>query len=246
MNRYKSFSLFLFTLFIAVSCGGDKLQISGDPEAIQLAQSMLDALGGRQEWAEFKSVYVRTVSISIGQDGPLVLEEWIELDRPRVLNAQAVDGKPVFQILDGNDGWIIRESEISLISSSRITGLLDWHNHYMMRAIQSIASGGEKKEVRINGGNTFSLYENGSFIGSFVLNGKSLPVKYSTSADMESSKSILLTKWGEYKGLNYPLEIQNGSGLSIIKTDYWDPRKTDAEKAFNISFNPAEIAERRK
>ncbi|HLF35620.1 MAG TPA: hypothetical protein VI583_15360 [Cyclobacteriaceae bacterium] len=243
MGLFKKFRIFLISAFILISCKDHgKLSIAGDPEAIQLAQSMMEALGGREEWSKFKSIYIRSVN-STTREGSFILEEWIELEIPRAMNRQVINGEPVIRILDGNDGWIIRQNKVDLLSSSAVTSLLDWHKHYMLRALQGVAAGGERRELKMNGKTGFAFYENGSFIGSFELGDENLPLKYSASPEPEDARSIRITRWGDYMGLKYPLEINDESGISIYKTDYWDPRDVDAVKAFNISFNPAEIIE---
>jgi hypothetical protein len=109
-----------------------------------------------------------------------------------------------------------------------------------------MAEGGEKREVKMNGEKRFDFYENGIFIGGFELNKKNLPEIYFTDSSSGSAKSVSIISWGEYKEMRYPLEIHNRNSMAVYKTDYWDPRETDAEKAFNISFNPNIMLEKLK
>jgi hypothetical protein len=248
-NRIMNFSKICISLlipFIILNACGDshQLEIKGDASAIKLAQSMLDAMGGKAKWARLKSVYVRTLSFTPGQANNYVLEEWIDLDVPKMLNKQSSESSSIIQILDGNDGWVIKNKNVLLMPSESITNMLKWHDHYMMRSLQHLAQGGENREVRMNGEKRFDLYENNKFMGGFELSSEYVIIAYFTEGSKDSQNSIFFNEWGEYKGMKYPLEIRTSSGMSLFKTDYWDPRETSADKAFNISFNPNIAVER--
>ena len=233
-------------LFISSCSSRGKLEIKGDPTAVQLAQVMMDSLGGRAKWEKLRSVYVRTLNYVSSGDENYVLEEWIDLDKPRVMNRKSLETYSVVQILDGNEGWQIRNDNLNLMNSQTITDILDWYDHYYMRALRILATGGEDIEVKMNGFTRFDLYQAGNFLGGFEVNENKYPERYFNMPSNRLENSVIITKWGEYKGYKYPLEIHPRESLSIFKTDYWNPSESDPETAFNISYNPNIELERLK
>ena len=228
----------LTAFFTGCGSGHEKIEIKGDAQAVRMAQTMMDTLGGLQRWAKIKSVYIRTFNYESAKDENYVLEEWLDLDRPRVYNRQVKDGTFEIKILDGNDGWVIHGGKIDLLPSSSITNLLDWHEHFLMTVLKDLAIGGENCELKLNGQNRFDLYRNGKFLGGFELNENNYPVRYFEVLSRSLNVSMIITRWGEYKGYKYPLEIHPQLVLAIYKTDYWNPSEEEADKAFNISFDP--------
>lgn len=244
----KIFYLIILTTILAgySGCGSKnvKIAIKGEPQAIRLAQAMMDTLGGCDRWSKIKSVYIRTLNYESATDENYVLEEWLDLDRPRVYNRQVKDGVFEVRILDGNDGWIIHKGKIDLLPSASITNLLDWHEHFMMTVLKDLAVGGENCELKMNGQNRFDLYRDGKFVGGFELNEENYPVRYFEVLSRSLNASMIITSWGEYKGYKYPLEIRPQLVLAIYKTDYWNPSEEEADKAFNITFNPNDALQR--
>lgn len=125
-----------------------------------------------------------------------------------------------------------------------ITEMLDWYDHFLMKAVLAIAAGGENIEVKKNGNNRFDLYIGNKFMGGFELNEHHMPIRYFNSPSTDLANSVMIIKWGEYKGLKYPLELHGQASLIIFRTDYWDPREINAEEAFNISFDPNVVLEK--
>ena len=232
---------------IFYSCSNNNaLSIKGDPEAVEMAQAMMDSLGGRSHWEKLKSLYVRTFIYISGGNQNYISEQWIELDKPRVMYRKTNDAGSELQIVDGNDGWMIRDNVIDLLSSESITALLTWHQHYFIRFLKIIATGGENYEIKKREFSRFDLYDKDKFIGGVELDEKNYPVRYFDKLSTRLQVSSVISKWGEYQGYKYPLEVHPQENLSILKTDYWNPGELDAEQAFKISFNPNTMLERMK
>jgi hypothetical protein len=247
MNPSKFIIVIIFPLIIICGCGdNNKVNLKGEPAAVAMAQSMLDALGGKAKWARLKSVYVRTLNFTPEQANNYVMEEWIELDAPKMISRQSSQISSVIQVLDRNDGWVIKNNDVELMSSQSITNLLKWHNQYLMRVLQILAEGGENREVKMNGERRFDFYENNIFVGGFKLNKDDLIESYFTKISQDLLNSIDFKGWREYKGMKYPLEVHSSARMAVYKTDYWDPRETTVEKAFNFSFNPNIVLEKFK
>lgn len=231
---------FLISILIFFSCNGDKLDIKGEPEAIDKATLMIKTLGGKDIWGKLRSVYIRTVKIE-SSGGVSVFEEWINLDVPKFMNRVVINDVQSIKIIDGNDGWSLINGQLGMLRSSEITGYLNWHENFIMRSLKRLAEGGEEIEVRLEGANRIDMYVNGKFTSGFNLETEGLPISY--VADISGVvETYEILKWGEYKGYKYPLEIKVENRLAIFRTDYWDPSVLDAESAFNITLNPNELA----
>ena len=52
------------------------MDIKGDKEAITLAESMILELGGKKNWLNLKSLYIRTIALDMVSGEPFAFEEW--------------------------------------------------------------------------------------------------------------------------------------------------------------------------
>ncbi len=248
MKRISLILFVLIILFFIDSCGNDhKLTIKGDPALVKRVQAMMDSLGGRENWSKIKSVYVRTLNFTSAGKGNYQLEEWIDLEKPRILNRkQDNSGNDVIQIVDGNDGWMIQNHQMDLLPLQTITNMLNWYDHYFLRTLKILATGGEYCEIKSNGPNRFNVFLSGKFIGGIELNDKSYPEKYFIDPSNDIQSGVQIVNWGKYNGYTYPLEIHALGTMAIYKTDYFDPRDMNPEAAFSISYNPNQILENLK
>jgi hypothetical protein len=235
-------SIILLTL---VSCGGsNNLDIKGEPDAIHLAEEMLKALGGKKAWQRVQSVYVRTIARRSSESEPYIYEEWTNLDEPKFMNRKSVNNTGVIEIVDGNDGWRIEGSDMQMIPPQRITSYLAWHDQYFMRVVKLIAMETESIEVRVKNENQLEVFVDDRFVYGFELSESFLPERYYTKGLGESISMVFFKKYSEYEGYKFPLEINSESMMATYTTDYFDPSPLEAEKAFNISFNPNELIKR--
>lgn len=227
---------------LLMSCGGSgKLDIKGSPEAVQMAESMLKALGGKKAWARLKSVYIRTIARVANEGEPYVYEEWTNLDEPKFMNRKSTNNGSVIEIVDGNDGWTLQDSRMEMITPQRITNYLRWYDQYFLRVVKQIAMENDKVEVRKKNDRTLEVLINGNPVSGFILNNQNLPEKYYVDRGGGKLTTVYFREFSEYKGYKFPLEIASESMLATYRTDYFDPSHLDAEKAFNVTFNPNEL-----
>jgi hypothetical protein len=236
--------LILITGIIISSCGGGKhLDIQGDEEAIALAENMVLEMGGKKNWQKLKSMYIRTISRDMRTGDPFVIEEWINLDEPKFMNHRIKDDVHYFQIVHKNDGWIVHNSDVTMMMPAGVTGYLKWFDNFFMKNVKLLALGGEKMEVRINRQNAFEMFIDNEFVAGFQLNENKLPVKYVVPGDQNQFNIMNIEEWAEYKGFKYPLVVTGENIQAYFKTDYWDAGFLDAESSFNVSFDPNKIAQ---
>ncbi len=227
------------------SCGGrSSLDIKGDKEAVSLAENMILELGGKKNWTNLKSLYIRTVTLDMVTGEPFAFEEWINLDEPKFMNHRIINDVHYFQVVDRNDGWLIQNNRVSMMQPDNVTNYLEWYDRFFMRNIKLLAYGGENVEVKVNGVDAFDVFVNSSFIAGFSLNENNLPVKYVTPGTSQRFNIMNVDEWGEYKGYKYPLKVTGENIRAHYQTDYWDAGTMDAESSFNVSFDPYKIAEK--
>jgi hypothetical protein len=242
--RYFSFLLLNLLLIFQFSCGGgNSLDIRGDKEAVVLAENMVLELGGKKNWLNLKSIYIRTVSLDMVSGEPYAFEEWINLDEPKFMNHRIINDVHYFQIVDRNDGWVVQNRNVMLMQPDNVTNYLGWYDRFFMHNIKLLAIGGNQIEVKLNGDNAFDVFVNSSFVAGFSLNDNNLPMKYVTPGTIQRFNIMNIDEWGEYKGYKYPLKITGENIRAHHQTDYWDAGTMDAESSFAISFDPYKIAE---
>jgi hypothetical protein len=227
------------------SCGrGNSLDIKGDEEAVMLAEEMILELGGKKNWKNLKSIYIRTVSIDMASGKPFAYEEWINLDEQKFMNHRIINDVHIFQIVNRNDGWLIQNNAVTMMQPDEVTNYLEWYERFFMLNIKLLANGGENIEVKMSGENAFDVFVNSSFVAGFGLNDNKLPVKYVTPGTSQRFNIMNVDEWGEYKGYKYPLKVTGENIRAHYQTDYWDAGTMDAESSFNVSFDPYKIAEK--
>ena len=231
-------------LIILFSCGGGKsLDIKGDKEAVTMAEKMIFELGGKKNWTNLKSLYIRTVTLDMVSGEPFAFEEWINLDEPKFMNHRIINEVHYFQIVNRNDGWLIQNNNVMLMQPDNVTNFLEWYDRFFMRNIKLLANGGNQVEVKVNGKNAFDVFVNSTFVAGFSLNENDLPMKYVTPGTNQKFNIMNVDEWGEYKGYKYPLKVTGENIRAHYQTDYWDAGTMDAESSFDVSFDPYKIAE---
>ncbi len=244
MRYFLILTLNLLLIFQFSCGGGNSLDIKGDKEAITLAESMILELGGKKNWLNLKSLYIRTVALDMVSGEPFAFEEWINLDEPKFMNHRIINDVHYFQIVDRNDGWVVQNNNVILMQPDNVTNYLGWYDRFFMRNIKLLASGGDQLEVKMNGENAFDVFVNNSFVSGFSLDENNLPVKYVTPGTEQKFNIMNIDEWGEYKGYRYPLKVTGENIRTHYQTDYWDAGTTDAESSFEISFDPYKIAQK--
>jgi hypothetical protein len=241
MNRF----LLLLTLFVVLvlqSCGtSDRPDIKGSEEAVDMAGSMLEALGGKKAWAKLNSVYIRTLVRVPSEGDPYIIEEWTNLSEPRFMNKRTTGGTPAINIINGNDGWHIQGDKMEMIAPQTVTSYLRWFDQYFLRVVKLLAQDDERIEVRKAEGRMLEVYMDNKFLAAFDLNEENLPGRYITRGSGGRENILQLKEFSEYKGYKFPLEIQLEARFASYRTDYFDPSHLEAERAFNITFDPNEI-----
>jgi hypothetical protein len=234
----------LLMIFLFSCGGGNSLDIKGDKEAVTLAERMILELGGKKNWANLESLYIRTVTLDMVSGEPFAFEEWINLDEPKFMNHRIINDVHYFQIVDRNDGWLVQNNKVTLMQPDNVTNFLVWYDRFFMRNIKLLANGGEQIEVKVNGEKAFDVFVNSSFVAGFSLNENDLPMKYVTPGTSRNFNIMNVDEWGEYKGYKYPLKVTGENIRAHYQTDYWDAGTMDAESSFDVSFDPYKIAER--
>lgn len=97
-----------------------RAQMNGDPEALKLAEKLVEGIGGRDVWANMRSLYIREEARDPDYGSGLKGELWRDLEVPQerywFKNENVEYGKG----WTGEGGWRYRGGEITLISKREI------------------------------------------------------------------------------------------------------------------------------
>ena len=242
--RLTSVFFILLILFSFSSCSNStKLNIQGEEEAVSLAENMILGLGGKKNWTKLKSVYIRTITRDMQTGDAYTFEEWINLDEPKFMNHRVKDNVHYFQIVNRNDGWLIRNQDVALMLPAGVTSSLNWFNNFFIRNVKLLVLGGENIEVKMNEANAFDMFIDSKYNCGFQLDDNYLPERYLTPTPDKRRVTLNIKKWGDYKGYKYPLVVTGEKTGSYYQTDYWDAGMQDAESSFRVTFDPYAVAE---
>ena len=138
---------------------------------------MILELGGKKNWKNLKSIYIRTVSIYMASVKPFAYEEWINLDEQKFMNHRIINDVHIFQIVNRNDGWLIQNNAVTMMQPDEVTNYLEWYERFFMLNIKLLANGDEIIDVKISVENAFDDFVNSYFVVGIGLYDNKLPVK---------------------------------------------------------------------
>ena len=150
----------LALILSSVICVDVQADLTGDPEAIELADQLVESIGGKELWTKIHSLHVFEQSRSLRGDG-IVGEFWRDLRTPRErytlrnrsgLNIEfGWDDRGVWQIVDGR-----RNEELPASLHDEVKAY--WHGEiYVM--YHRLAKGDSELRLEKNEDNSFTVFD---------------------------------------------------------------------------------------
>ena len=244
MFRYKIISLLFLIIFS--SCGGsNNVEIAGDEQSMLLAESMLKALGGKKLWADMKSVHIKTIHYDALRD-PFVSEIWANIDENKIITIHADQNKSEFKVVNGNDGWEIKDGQMLILPTNELYPMLRWYRFNFYTNVKRLAIGGDLYELKSVGKKRFNIFEKGEYVGGFELDEENFPLRFFSPGIYRGVKEnkIKFAEWDHYGAYPFPKKITGENAITLNETEIFEASSKPAEKAYKITFNPVELAKK--
>ena len=196
---------FLFSLAIFTSPQAARAALQGDDTAINLANQMIEAMGGRQIWANAIWMHVKERSFAPSQPRALNHEAWRGLQVPTARYTTRNDDIDYLQAWDLNTGWRVRNGEYLQFDEERHRGETDFWHREIYTMYHRFAAGDEVLRLISTGDRAFRVEhaETGDPLGSFSVSAEGGVLVWS-SGDTEDDVTYVYGPLKSFGAINIP------------------------------------------
>ena len=217
--------ILIFGVVVLISCKQNQSlpHFSGEPAAIAQAEKMFEAIGGIDDWAAIKGLYIKAKHTEPQMDKPYQSEIWRDMESFYLVIEQQNEDfhrRGVFNNKEGKVYYLDRDTSRTL-SEEQLNG---WkfdnaHNVYSVWKNIALHPG---TEVKIGDNNRLEFYQKAQLLAAFKLDSLNRPsyffrVNQDTSALSESHFRI----WNSINGITHPAGGGPIDGNFAYETEIW-------------------------
>ncbi len=194
-----------------------------DSAANEKLALMLEAMGGKQNWAALKSVYIRARHTEPQLDLPYINEIWHSMTDLR-LKIKQTDTAERFQerVLLIDHGWANRKGAISDLSDEEISYWRSWSGRNVYKIIHRLAADDEDLVVKTGLENRLEVYDReGNFVLWFRLDEENRPRWFGREPD----NGTTFSGWDTTDGIVRPVGGGPDDGSFQYKMLIWQPSR---------------------
>ena len=187
--------------------------------ANKAAEQMLEALGGRQAWAELRNTINGSVQNRVSE--PTVVYSVITMDfqKPRFRIETTARDIHLIRVIDDDNNWRLRRSaNIEDVPQDRVESELRWYGAHLYRTIHRIASRDPAISLGLDDQGRLEVFAASERILWFRLDAKGEPYAFGAYDDEVGSLS---GPWDFQKdGIRHPIWVSSADGTwrAAIKT----------------------------
>jgi hypothetical protein len=197
--------VFLLSLLSTLANGAD---ISAADKA---AEQMLEAIGGRQAWAELRNTINGSVQNRVGE--PTVVYAVITMDfqQPRFRIETTAQDIHVIRVINGDKSWRLRRSgSIEDVPQELIESEIRWYGSHLYRTIHRMASRDPSISLDLGDQERLEVFDGGERILWFKLDAKGEPYAFGPYDDEIGSLS---GPWDvQTDGIRHPIWTSSSDG----------------------------------
>jgi hypothetical protein len=201
----------------------------GAASAEQLAEQMLEAIGGRSAWAKLTNTINGSQQNRVGE--PTVVYAVIAMDftRPRIRIETTARGLHLIRVIDGQRHWRLnREGDIEDIPAEVLREDRRWYAGHVYRTLHRVAARDPALRIGIGRQDRLEIYEGAARIAWFALDARGEPYAFGAHDDDIGSIS---GPWDFVQGgIRHPAWVArpDGSWRAMVKALEINAALTDA------------------
>ena len=198
----------------------------GEPEAIALADSMFDAIGGKEKWCKLKSLYIKANHTEPQMPLPYTSEIWRAIDTFELVIEQQNDSFHVKAVINTNEGIVRYYDKRDTIRFFTEEQLADWaygHKHNVYVLLHDLACNPEEYAVEIDEEQRLAFYRDTVFEVSFGLDELLRPHLFYQPHPDGSVTGSVFNRWGTDEGLVHSAGGHPLDSNFIYTTEIWKP-----------------------
>lgn len=196
---------------------------NSDPEAVKKVDLMLEAMGGKQNWAALKSVYIRAKHTEPQLELPYINEIWHSMTDLKLKIMQTdTAGRMQVRVLLVDHGWANRKGAISDLKEEEIEYWRSWSGKNVYKIIHRLAAGDDGLVVKTGPENRLEVYDrDGNFVLWFRLDDENRPRWFGPETDSGTT----FTGWDITDGIVRPKGGAPDDGSFQYNMLIWQPSR---------------------
>ena len=177
------------------------------------ADRMLEALGGRENWARLAAIELHGNTYLEYSDIPVPVSVWRDLEKGRVRIEQTFEGTKTTYVIDENGGWRQTGDTFAEMTPGQIATVHYEQARTPYRIFRSLArrEGVRPRQVQ-NGLEVYTEGEDGEFLCWIELGPEGRPRRYGYSSDDGSAdREVFFDYWSDSGGYLHPTHYSESS-----------------------------------
>jgi len=192
---------------------------AGPSPAERLADRMLVALGGREEWAAVTNTVNDSQQNRAGEPPVVRAVVTMDFDRPRFRIETTGPNLHLIRVIDGDRNWRkTREGRIEPVPEQTVAEDREWYAGHVYRTIHRVARRDRALQLAEGKDGRLEVLENGKRIAWFKLDSRGEPYAFGAHGNDVGS---LCGPWEfEEAGIRHPLWVSSADGTwrAMIKS----------------------------
>jgi hypothetical protein len=203
MKTVLSISVLVMTIACALPALADSL--TGNPDAVALAEQMLETLGGKTAWTEARMVTVELRGYYAREQEPWYETYWMELEDPRGrFELRGETDRVIAWTPDG--GWELSNGTAEAMDSTRHAFELEYWKHQPVVVFHRLAKGVPATRVEMGTNEyRFDVFdaESDALLAQFAVNMKGEPIKWGATIGEQEFEQVF-GPLGEFTNVSMP------------------------------------------
>lgn len=212
---------------------------AGDEKAVEEAEAMFKALGGKEVWAKLKSLYIKALHNEPNLEHPYVSQIWRDLDDFKMRIEQRgpeFDNIGLFSNEAVEIQYLHRDS-MRWLSEEALKNAKYSHHHNVYVIFKKLAAEFDIS-VKFGPENRLDFYQNDGWLCGFGLDEKNRPYRFFSPNPDGTNNESLFKIWNTVEGLTHPAGGGPTDGNFEYKTEIWQPSNQNIEEAFGVAYQP--------
>ncbi|NND00037.1 MAG: hypothetical protein HKN85_07635 [Gammaproteobacteria bacterium] len=179
--------------------------------AAELAEKMLDRIGGRSAWAGLKNTINGSQQNRTGEPTVVYAVITMDFEKPRFRIETTAQNLHLIRVIDGEGSWrLTRSGEIEDVPESLFKEELDWYASHLYRTIHRIAARDPALSLKIGSDGRLEIFKDKKRLKWFKLDAKGEPYAFGTG---DNDVGSLSGPWDFVKdGIHHPSWVSSSNG----------------------------------
>ncbi len=199
------------TITLLLSLSATAANASEASPAGKAAEKMLEAIGGRQAWAELRNTINGSVQNRVTEPTVVYAVITMDFEKPRFRIETTAKDIRVVRVIDDDNNWRLRRSgNIEDVPPELLESELRWYGAHLYRTIHRIASRDPLISLGLDDQGRLEVFAGGERILWFRLDAKGEPYAFGSYDDEVGSLSGPWTF--EQDGIRHPSWVSSSDG----------------------------------